>query len=68
MTQLVTTEDWAAHRREMLATLPAPLQGESLPAVLLPYQRELLAATSKTQLVVVDKSRRIGATWGIGAD
>ncbi|WP_201159709.1 terminase large subunit domain-containing protein, partial [Rhodoplanes elegans] len=42
--------------------------GESLPAVLLPYQRELLAATSKTQLVVVDKSRRIGATWGIGAD
>nr|WP_284701210.1 hypothetical protein [Rhodoplanes tepidamans] len=52
----------------MLAALPPALAGESLPAVLLPYQRELLAATARTQLVVVDKSRRIGATWGIGAD
>ncbi|MTW19104.1 hypothetical protein GJ689_23170 [Rhodoplanes serenus] len=65
---LVTAEDWARHRHEMLSGLPPALVGESLPAVLLPYQRALLAATARTQLVVVDKSRRIGATWGIGAD
>ncbi|MBK5960583.1 hypothetical protein CCR97_20615, partial [Rhodoplanes elegans] len=68
MKALASTEDWARHRHETSSELPPALAGESLPAVLLPYQRELLAATSKTQLVVVDKSRRIGATWGIGAD
>lgn len=36
--------------------------------MLLPYQLELLEATSKHQVVVVEKSRRIGATWGIAAD
>lgn len=65
---LVTADDWAKHRRAQLAELPAPLRGTSLPEVLLPYQRELLAATARSQLVVTDKSRRIGATWGIGAD
>jgi len=64
----VTQAEWAEHRREMLAELPAPLQGASLPAVLLPYQQELLASTAKHALTVTDKSRRIGATWGVGAD
>ena len=50
--------------------LPAELAslGSSLPAVLLPYQRELLRATATSQMVVVEKSRRIGATWGVAAD
>lgn len=65
---LVTAEDWARHRHQMLAELPPMLRATELPAVLLPYQRELLAATSRSALVVVEKSRRIGATWGIGAD
>ncbi|MBB5046781.1 phage FluMu gp28-like protein [Rhodopseudomonas rhenobacensis] len=65
---LITAEDWARHRREQLSQLPPQLANTSLPEVLLPYQRELLAATAAYQLVVVDKSRRIGATWGIGAD
>lgn len=42
--------------------------GASLPEVLLPYQRELLAATHAHQVVVCEKSRRIGATWGVAAD
>jgi phage FluMu gp28-like protein len=42
--------------------------GDSLPDVLLPYQRELLRATAAHQVVVVEKSRRIGATWGVAAD
>ena len=36
--------------------------------VLLPYQKEGLEATAAHQVVVWEKSRRIGATWGIGAD
>ncbi len=65
---LVTAEDWARHRREMLAELPPVLRGVSLPEVLLPYQGAMLRATASHPLVVTDKSRRIGATWGIGAD
>ncbi len=68
MNALVTAEEWARHRREMLAVLPVQLQGHDLPAVLLPYQQELLRATAQFNLVVTDKSRRVGATWGIGAD
>lgn len=36
--------------------------------VLLPYQKEGLQATSQHNVVLWEKSRRIGATWGIGAD
>src|SRR5690606_25326568 len=36
--------------------------------VLLPYQRELLEATATNAVTVVEKSRRIGATWAVGAD
>ncbi len=65
---LVTEQDWARHRREALSEFPAELAGKSLPDVLLPYQKELLGATASNQLVVTDKSRRVGATWGVGAD
>lgn len=64
----VTAEEWAAHRRRATQALPEPLAGKSLPEILLPKQAELLAATSAYSLVVSDKSRRIGFTWGIGAD
>lgn len=37
-------------------------------AVLLPYQQELLRATAEHQVVLCEKSRRVGATWGIAAD
>lgn len=38
------------------------------PEVLMPYQQELLVATREHEVVVMEKSRRIGATWAIGAD
>lgn len=41
--------------------------GSTLPAVLLPYQRDLFAALEANDVVVYEKSRRIGATWGVGA-
>lgn len=53
-----------------LAAMPDELAGlgASLPEVLLPYQRELLSATAGHQVTIVEKSRRIGATWGVAAD
>lgn len=39
---------------------------DELPSVLLPYQSLLLSTTSP--VVFIEKSRRIGMTWGIGAD
>ncbi|WP_081952743.1 hypothetical protein [Rhizobium sp. YS-1r] len=66
--QLVTEEDWARHRRVMQLSLPPELEGKELPDVLLEHQKELLAATAMYRLVVTDKSRRVGATWGVGAD
>jgi phage FluMu gp28-like protein len=36
--------------------------------VLLPYQKEGLEATAAYPVTFWEKSRRIGATWGIGAD
>ena len=46
--------------------LPAGVK--SLPSILLPYQASLLATTAKYPVVFCEKSRRIGITWGIGAD
>ncbi|MFB2553350.1 hypothetical protein [Ensifer soli] len=67
-TALVTEEDWTKHRRAMLQALPPELAGQALPDILLQHQKELLAATARYNLVVTDKSRRVGATWGVGAD
>jgi phage FluMu gp28-like protein len=64
----VTAADWAAHRHAALAEMPAGLRGTSLPDVLLPYQKKLLASTSRNALTVAEKTRRAGATWGVGAD
>lgn len=40
----------------------------SLPTVLLPYQQGLLIATRENEVTVMEKSRRIGATWAVAAD
>lgn len=65
---LVLEEDWIKFRRSMVQDLPEELSGKSLPDVLLQHQKELLQATAMFNLVVTDKSRRVGATWGVGAD
>jgi len=41
---------------------------DALPSVLLPYQIALLEATAAHQVTICEKSRRVGATWGIAAD
>ena len=63
------TEDWDQRRADNRQALPDALADTAdLPSVLLPYQARLLQTTAQHQLVVVEKSRRIGMTWGVGAD
>lgn len=54
-----------AHREMQF---PDALAGKELPDILLPYQKELMAATAAHPVVICSKSRRIGATWGVGSD
>jgi phage FluMu gp28-like protein len=61
----VSEAEWAGLRAEALRT-PAVSEGAA-GAVLLPYQRRLLEAIDAHDVVVMEKSRRIGATWGVGA-
>lgn len=68
MTALVTTAEWAEHRRQAMQAMPAELVGRALPDVLMPFQAELLSAISRVALVVAEKSRRTGATWGLGSE
>ncbi len=66
--RLVTEEEWRRHRQEALHGLPTTADGQTVPDVLLPYQQTLLATTAENQVTVVEKSRRTGFTWAIGAD
>jgi phage FluMu gp28-like protein len=65
----IQERSWADKRAAARQQLPEALaDAESLPSVLLRYQAQLLAATAHHNFVVVEKSRRIGMTWGVGAD
>lgn len=69
MTDPHDEQDWADKRAAARQALPEALVAAgTLPAVLLPYQARLLAMTAREQFVVCEKSRRIGMTWGVGAD
>lgn len=65
----VSESDWTALRQEAVQALPDLAEAGGDPsAVMLGYQARLLEMTTAHQVVVVEKSRRIGATWGIAAD
>ncbi|AWI83056.1 hypothetical protein CEW88_04895 [Alloyangia pacifica] len=69
MAEALTDAEWDELRAESRQTLPEALDASrGLPAVLLRYQAKLLATTAVTQLVVCEKSRRIGMTWAVAAD
>lgn len=69
MADTLNDQDFDARRAENNQSLPEALStDEGLPAVLLNYQARLLATTAAEQLVVCEKSRRIGMTWAVGAD
>ena len=69
MAEALTDAELDELRAESRQSLPEALDASrGLPAVLLRYQAKLLATTAVTQLVVCEKSRRIGMTWAVAAD
>lgn len=69
MTAIPTQKEWAEARAAAMAQIPAMVQAEGLPSVLLPYQAEAvrLLDSVAVEALFVEKSRRIGLTWGLGA-
>lgn len=70
MSTPVTPEDWLKLReetRDVIEQVAKEVGG--LPSVLLPYQQEAvrLLDAPGTEVLVVEKSRRIGLTWGLAA-
>ncbi len=68
MTGPISQEDWVKVRAESMANLGDIIAAVGLPAVLLPYQADTVAALeSGTALIVIEKSRRVGLTWGLAS-
>ncbi|MBX3580821.1 MAG: terminase family protein [Rhizobiaceae bacterium] len=69
MTGPISEEDWIKVRQESIANLGHVIDSVGLPHVLLPYQAktvELLDSTA-VRVLFVEKSRRVGETWGIAS-
>lgn len=69
MTAPITKDQWAQLRRESTEALPELIDQLGLPAVLLPYQAKGvgLLDSAGTHVLVIEKSRRIGFTWGLAS-
>ena len=63
----VTAEEWERLREESRRAMPEELQCRELPDVLLPYQQKAVSIITAEPVTVIEKSRRIGLTWGIAA-
>jgi phage FluMu gp28-like protein len=57
----------AARKSQHSTILDKPSSSPDIEGVLLPYQRDLVRAVSQHSVTVYEKSRRIGATWGVAA-
>ncbi len=68
MSAALSEADWAAQRQAATDAMPGLVQDVGLPKVLLPYQaRAVGLLDSGAQVVVIEKSRRVGLTWGLAA-
>lgn len=66
--KMLTPAEWEAQRQEAMAAMPAVIAEVGLPKVLLPYQARTVSLLDSTcQVLFVEKSRRIGLTWGLAA-
>lgn len=67
--RLVTETEWIEARRAGLDVgLQLAREADNVGDILLDYQKRLLSATAAHKVVLCEKSRRIGATWGVAAD
>ncbi len=64
-----TPEQWLALRQETVNAIAEVVKQVGLPAVLLTYQAKTvgLLDTVGVSVLVIEKSRRIGETWGLAA-
>ena len=68
MTGPISKEEWEAVRRESMANLDHVIESVGQPNVLLPYQSKAIEPLENgTALLVIEKSRRIGLTWGLAS-
>lgn len=69
MTAIPTQKEWAEARAAAMDAIPGLVQAEGLPSVLLPYQAKAvrLLDSAGVEALFIEKSRRIGLTWGLGA-
>ena len=68
MSVALTAAAWDEARLAAMAAIPAEVKAAGLPAVLLPYQaRAVSLLDSGCPVLFVEKSRRIGLTWGLAA-
>ena len=69
MTAPISRAEWERQRRAATEAMPAVIAEVGLPKVLLPYQARAvgLPESTSTRVLVVEKSRRIGLTWGLAA-
>ena len=66
--KMLTAAEWEAQRQEAMAAMPAVIAEVGLPKVLLPYQARTVSLLDSTcPVLFVEKSRRIGLTWGLAA-
>ena len=64
----VSAAAWAAQRAAAMDAIPGLVQDAGLPTVLLPYQsRAVSLLDGGCPVLFVEKSRRIGMTWGLAA-
>ncbi|WP_048646590.1 terminase large subunit domain-containing protein [Nitratireductor soli] len=64
----ISKEDWVRVRRESVANLDDVIAATGRAGVLLPYQGSTVAELeSGTALLVIEKSRRVGLTWGLAS-
>lgn len=68
MSAPISAADWEANRAATMDAIPDMVKQAGLPAVLLPYQaRAVSLLDGGCPVLFVEKSRRIGLTWGLAA-
>lgn len=68
MTAPISSAEWERQRASAMDAMPAVIAEVGLPSVLLPYQqRAVKLLDSGCPVLFVEKSRRIGLTWGLAA-
>ncbi len=65
----MSAEEWERQRRAAMDAMPAVIAKVGAPKALLPYQARAVALleSASTRALFVEKSRRVGLTWGLAA-